>query len=230
MKIAFTGLELNPGKIKYNDEILNELEKKFQPKKFTPYFFEFAADDYDKSEAIAISKDKLFDLLIIDIEKLEIRRDRTTDENEKAVIEKSMKQLEAEKPICDMEFSEAEQPLIKMIAPFSLKPTYVSEEKSPDVNELIKKVMDKANVMFFYTAGKQEVRSWFVKKGSDIVTCAGKIHTDLARGFIKAEILKFSDMRQVFNMQEARSKGLTKLVDRDYIIQEGDIIEIRFNV
>ncbi len=62
------------------------------------------------------------------------------------------------------------------------------------------------------------------------MTCAGKIHSDLARGFIKADIVSYEDFLQVYNMQEARSKGLVKLVDRDYTIQEGDIIEIRFNI
>jgi len=69
-----------------------------------------------------------------------------------------------------------------------------------------------------------------VQRDSDIVTCAGKIHSDLARGFIKADIVSYDDFMQVYNMQEARSKGLVKLVDRDYIIREGDIIEIRFNI
>ena len=62
------------------------------------------------------------------------------------------------------------------------------------------------------------------------MTCAGKIHTDLAKGFIKADIVSFNDFKDVFNLQEARTKGLVKLVGREYIIQEGDIIEIRFNV
>lgn len=230
MKIAFTGLKIDAGKVKYNDEILVELEKKFLPKKLTPYFFEFVPDDYEKSEAISISRENLLDLLILDIEKLETRKPRTSDPAEIAVIEKGMKELESEKPICDYPWTEQELPLIRMIAPYSLKPTYVCEDKSPDVNELIKKVMEKAAVMFFYTAGKQEVRSWFVRKGSDIVTCAGKIHTDLAKGFIKADIMNFKDLPNFHNLQDAQKKGLAKLVDRDYIIQEGDIIEIRFNV
>ena len=68
------------------------------------------------------------------------------------------------------------------------------------------------------------------RQDSDIVTCAGKIHSDLARGFIKADIVSYQDFMQVYNMQEARTKGLVKLVDRDYTIRAGDIIEIRFNV
>jgi ribosome-binding ATPase YchF (GTP1/OBG family) len=82
----------------------------------------------------------------------------------------------------------------------------------------------------FYTADKKEVHAWPVKEGADIVTCAGKIHSDLAQGFIKADIVSYDDLIRVYNMQEARSKGLVKLVNRDYAICPGDIIEIRFNV
>ncbi len=74
------------------------------------------------------------------------------------------------------------------------------------------------------------MHAWPIKEGSDIVTCAGKIHSDLARGFIKADIVSYPDLMKVFNWQEARAQGLVRLVDRDYIIREGDVIEIRFNV
>ena len=72
--------------------------------------------------------------------------------------------------------------------------------------------------------------AWPVADGADIVSCAGKIHSDLARGFIKADIVSYQDLISVYNMQEARAKGLVKLVDRDYAICPGDIVEIRFNI
>ncbi len=230
MKISFTGIDLAEGKVKYNDPMLIELEKKFSPKKVSPFFAEFAKDSWDKAESIAIHADNLLDLLIVDIEKLENRIERAEDEKEKAFIKRCLAQLEKSLPICDLDFNEEEAGFLKLLSPLSGKPTYVCPEKSPAVNDLIKNVLEKAKYTFFYTAGKPEVHAWIVKKGSDIVTCAGKIHTDLAKGFIKADIVNFKDFKDVFNLQEARTKGLVKLVDRDYIIQEGDIIEIRFNV
>ena len=74
------------------------------------------------------------------------------------------------------------------------------------------------------------MHAWLVKKGSDAVTCAGKIHSDLARRFIKAEVVSFEDIMTAHNMQDARTKQLTKLVDGDYVIPGANIIEIRFNV
>jgi ribosome-binding ATPase YchF (GTP1/OBG family) len=230
MKISFTGLDLPEGKVKYNDPMLIELEKKFSPKKVSPFFAEFSKDNWDKAESIAIHSDNILDLLIVDIEKLENRLERAEDEKEKGFIKRCLTQLEKSLPLCDLVLTEEENALMKLLSPISSKPTLVTDEKSPDVNSLIKGVLDKANYTFFYTAGKPEVHAWLVRKGSDIVTCAGKIHTDLAKGFIKADIVNFNDFKDVFNMQEAKTKGLVKLVDRDYIIQEGDIIEIRFNV
>lgn len=187
-------------------------------------------DEFVKCDAVVISKEKVLDFLILDIEKLENRLGRTDDEKEKAVIKKCMANLEAEKPVCDLEFTEEERAIATLLAPLSLKGTVVLDDPNPDVNNVIKDALDKSGMSFFYTAGKPEVRSWFIKKGSTAVTCAGKIHTDLARGFIKADIVNIADFRNAHNLQDARTKGLVKLVDKDYVVQEGDIIEIRFNV
>ena len=127
------------------------------------------------------------------------------------------------------QFTEPELTLLKTLAPLSLKPTLVAAE-APELNDAITQVLKKSGIIFFYTADKKEVHAWPVQQDSDIVTCAGKIHSDLARGFIKADIIKYQDFMQVYNMAEARTKGLVKLVDRDYTIHAGDIIEIRFNV
>jgi ribosome-binding ATPase YchF (GTP1/OBG family) len=137
--------------------------------------------------------------------------------------------LEGEKPLCDGVYSPEELTLLKTLAPLSLKPTLVVKEPL-ELNDIIARVLEKANMVFFYTVGKQEVHAWPMPFHADIVTCAGKIHTDLARGFIKADIVKYEDFLNVFNMQEARTKKLVQLVDRDYLIEAGDIVEIRFNV
>jgi len=68
------------------------------------------------------------------------------------------------------------------------------------------------------------------KKNTDIVTCAGQIHSDLARGFIRADIVPFEEYFKYYNFKECKSKGVAKLVDKDYIVQPSDIIEIRFSV
>ena len=230
MKIAYTGLNLPQGKIKFNDEILLELVKKFQPKKMSPYYFEFFPDDYELADVIMINSECLLDLLILDIEKIEGRLTRTEEPFEKEVLEKSLVQLDEQKPICDLRWDDTEQAVIKALGLLSLTPTLVYDETSADMKLICRDGMKKASMMFFYTVGKQEVRAWLVEEETNAATCAGKIHSDLARGFIKAEIVSYEDIMKVHSMQDARSKELTKLVGHDYVVPVNSILEIRFNV
>ncbi len=229
MKICFVGLDLPEGKVKYQDERVISLDKKFSAKKVTPFYAEFIKEDCQSCDAFLVLREKALDLLINDLEKLETRRERSVDEAERRLLSRCLELLEQEIPLCDGRFDEAEAALLKPLAPLSLKPT-VMVESQPEVKEAIELVLRKAGITFFYTADKKEVHAWPVPANSDIVTCAGKIHSDLARGFIKAEIVTYEDLMSVYNWQEARTKGLVKLVDRDYTIREGDVIEIRFNV
>ncbi|MCG2712749.1 MAG: DUF933 domain-containing protein [Candidatus Omnitrophica bacterium] len=229
MKISFLGLDLPEGKIKYNDEILIKLTEKFAPKKVSPFFAAFVREDFVNADCIVIAKDKVLDFLIMDMEKVDNRIANSNDEAEKAALVKCQQNLEKEIPACDIDFSKEESVKIKELAPLSFTPTLIIEG-DVEVNDLIAKAFDKSGMMFFYTAGKQEVRSWPVKKDSDAVTCAGKIHSDLARGFIKAEIVNFRDFETVHNMQEAKAQGFVQLVDKGHIIKSGDILDIRFNV
>lgn len=229
MKIGFTGIDLQEGKIKYNDENLIALEKKDNPKKVSPFFAEFIRNEYIQTEVIIAQKNKILDLLIPDIEKIENRLARITDNTEKELMTKSLEFLEKETPLCDAQINEKEKEFLKSAALISIKPI-VKVEGNEDINTIIAMALEKANYMFFYTAGPKEVHAWLVKRASDIVTCAGKIHTDLARGFIKGDVVTFDDYMKCHNFNECKSKGLAKLVDRDYIVQPAEIIEIRFNV
>jgi len=229
MKVGVIGLDLPLGKVKYHDERFIELVKKCEPLKVTPYYVEFVQEDWEHADAFVVARDQLLDLLILDMEKLETRRERTVDPGEKALLHKGLEMLEQEQPLCDGDFTPAELAQLRALAPLSLKPTLVLGEPTT-VDEIIGRILAKAGIVFFYTVGKKEVHAWPVPRHADIVTCAGKIHTDLARGFIKADIVKYDDFLHVFNMQEARAKKLVQLVDRDYHIEDGDIVEIRFNI
>ena len=230
MKIACTELDLSEGKVKYQDPVFIDLAEKFQPAKVSPFYFELLIDDYEAANAIAIASENVLDLLILDYEKVEGRLARAEDAAEKEVLERGLAQLEAEKPVCDLSLDARERAIINAFGLLSFKPTVVVEDLSLDATAVCQAVMEKTGMMFFYTVGKQEVHAWLVEKDADAVTCAGKIHTDLARGFIKAELVSYDDMMTVHNMQDARSKGLTQLVDHDYTIPENSILDIRFNV
>lgn len=229
MKICFLGLDLPEGKVKYQDERVVHLDRKFKAKKVTPYYVEFIKDDCQTCDGFIVSRERVWDLLILDMEKLETRRDRTGDALEKELLSRCLEYVEKEMPLCDIDFNDEERTLLRQLAPLSLKPTLIVDAP-PEINDAIEQFLEKAGIVFFYTADTKEVHAWPVAEDADIVTCAGKIHSDLARGFIKAEIVRYEDLIRVHNWQEARTKGLVHLVDRDYTIRPGDVIEIRFNV
>ena len=82
----------------------------------------------------------------------------------------------------------------------------------------------------FFTAGKQEVRAWNVQKGSSIRQAAGKIHTDMYKGFIRAEVYSFHNFKQLGSESAVQNQGKLRLEGKDYLVQDGDIVYIRFNV
>jgi GTP-binding protein YchF len=82
----------------------------------------------------------------------------------------------------------------------------------------------------FLTAGKPEVRAWTIKKGTKAAKAAGKIHSDIERGFIRAEIVSFDDLAACGAMAAAKEKGLVRLEGRDYVMKDGDVVLFRFNV
>ena len=231
MKIGYIGLSLPEGKVKYKDENLVALEKKDKPKKLSPYFAEFMKEEFVHADVIAVHEDKLLDLLIFDMEKADARAERAETQLEKDLMVKCMEELENEVPISEIDFSEEEMEIIATANFFSFKPVLkLSDDDIDDVNVVIKKALDKAGYMFFYTSGPKESHAWLVKKNSDIVTCAGKIHSDLARGFIRGDVVSFDDYMAHHNFNECKSKGAAKVVEKDYIVQPNELIEIRFNV
>jgi len=230
MKVACLGVDVQEGKTKYEDPKLLKLVEKFSSDKVSSYFFEFVGGNYIKADAIAVSTEKLLDFLILDMEKIETRINNTTDETEKQILQKCLQNLEKEIPLCDVEFQESELVVLRALAPLSLKPTLIIGDRNIPISALIEEVLKKSNNIFFYTAAKKEVKAWLVKKDSQAIECAGKIHSDLARGFIKAEIVNFTDFESCHNMNDAKSKGLVKLVDKDCPVRDGDILDIKFNV
>ena len=98
------------------------------------------------------------------------------------------------------------------------------------MSRLIKVSYDLLNVHSFFTAGEKEVHVWTLRKGSNAREAAGTIHSDMEKGFIRAEVISFDDLVTYGSTAEARNHGRLRVEGKNYIIEDGDIIEIRFNI
>lgn len=101
---------------------------------------------------------------------------------------------------------------------------------SADRNALLRLMMDTSGQQVFLTAGPKEVRSWMFRKGGTAVEAAEAIHTDLARGFIRAEVMSCSDLLRLGSEREMKAQNLVRQEPKDYVVQEDDVLLIRFSV
>jgi hypothetical protein len=98
------------------------------------------------------------------------------------------------------------------------------------LDKLIRACYHLLDLISFLTAGPQEVRAWTIKKGTKAPQAAGKIHTDIERGFIRAEIIAFDDLNALKSMSAAKEAGKVRLEGKEYIVKDGDVAHFRFNV
>ena len=98
------------------------------------------------------------------------------------------------------------------------------------LDKVIKASYDLLGLMSFLTAGEPEVRAWTIKKGTKAPQAAGKIHSDIERGFIRAEIVSYDDLIREGSMNAAKEKGLVRSEGKEYIMKDGDVVLFRFNV
>ncbi len=100
----------------------------------------------------------------------------------------------------------------------------------PGLATLARVGFDTLGLQTYLTAGPKEARAWTIHKGDTAPMAAGVIHTDFQKGFIKAEIVSFADLEQYGSMQAAKEHGKVRMEGKDYIMQDGDVVEFRFNV
>lgn len=98
------------------------------------------------------------------------------------------------------------------------------------LSRMIKLSYDLLQLQSFFTVGEDEVRAWTVKRGASAVEAAGAIHTDLQRGFVRAEVVAYDDLISLGGMNEAKAKGKLRLEGKEYTVQDGDILHVRFNI
>ena len=96
--------------------------------------------------------------------------------------------------------------------------------------DLSKLIMSQLDLVTFITTGDKETKGWYLRSGLSAIEAAGKIHSDMKRGFIRSEVVNFEDFIKCGSMHSARGKGVLKVEGKDYVVKDGDIINVRFNV
>ncbi len=212
------------GKKAYKDKRLEKLKEKFKSDKLTYYSVEFIDRDPLICSCLLITEEEVLDFIVEDMEKIESLQKKLISDGD--ILDKAMSILEKGKPLFG-NLSTEEINLLKEYNLVTLKPILFLKGETPLSMDEIFKI---TSHIFFFTVNKKEARSYLIKKGTNIVEAAGKIHTDLARGFIRAEVFNINDLNEFHNLEEARQKNLLKNVGKDYIVQDGDVVNIKFKV
>ncbi len=100
----------------------------------------------------------------------------------------------------------------------------------PGVSKLVRSAYSMLNLVSFFTVGPKEIRAWTIRKGASAPEAAGAIHSDLQRGFIRAEVMKYADFIELGSEQACKEKGKLAVEGKNYVVEEADILHIRFNV
>lgn len=229
MKIFVQGAELR-GRYQLADAALDALAERYRSARRTYFSADFDQEQRQRADCFLISAEEQLDWMLEDTEILE--RHLYGDPARTGLLQRALDALERERPLNRESFTEAERNHLRGLNLGTLKPGAVIAGTPPEaeLQRHVRRLHQALGRIFFYTAGKTEARVWEVTAGAVIGAAAGQIHSDLERGFIRAEVFNAAALSEFRTPQEARAKGLLQVVDRSYRIASGDVIDVKFNV
>ncbi len=165
-------------------------------------------------------------LYIANVSEEQLTNEPEKDEKVKQVIEYAKNEQAEVIPLC----VKIEEELASLESEDQLEMLDALGLKESGLDKVIKASYDLLGLMSFLTAGEPEVRAWTIQKGTKAPQAAGKIHTDIERGFIRAEIVSYEDLIREGSMNNVKEKGLMRSEGKEYVMQDGDVVLFRFNV
>lgn len=230
VKIAVIGLDFPLGKQPLVDERLEKLKHIFHSPDTIFIQIEFQDADHIKvADGILCEKEKKLDLVLSDLELIENRL--AVEQQDKELLLRCKESLEKEIFLNEVPFSDEERKTLLGLNLTTLKPiTFEDKENLESTPEIIRRIYNDCGMISFFTVNEKQLRAWPVKKGTSVYQASGSIHSDIQRGFIKAEVVGFEDLIKCGALNTAKGKGLVKLENKEYIVRDGDIIQIKFNV
>ena len=232
MKICLFGVSgIALGKHNIKDPRLDQADKLAEAQKKT-YAQADVVEEKEllTADAILTTRPTLSDLLMKDLDAVETRLNRDPGEAEKAVLQKLADALMSEKPVSAIGLTADELKAISAHNFYSDKPVVVAEEAElagPDA--LLVRAFKESGYLSFLTVGGKENRAWPIRAGVTAWEAAGTIHTDIQKGFIRAEIISFADFVEAGGETQAKRAGKQRLELKTYVVQDYDVVNFRFN-
>lgn len=233
MKIGILGTDIFvQGKANLVDERVKALKAMFNSPKEV-YIQADIIIDQDKlveADGIIAPEGAKLDLIVHDMEFAETRLSRCEDPAEKTLLTNFKNQLDKEGLLCDLKISDADKELISGYSLWSIRPIYLARpEELEDKNKLLFNAYSHFGYISFFTAGDKDSHAWSIKKGTTAWEAAGAIHSDIQKGFIRAEVTAYEQLLADGSLSKARSNNHVRLEMKDYVVQDGDYMVIRTN-
>lgn len=233
MKIGVFSIEgFVSGKANIIDSRLEILKQMFNSPKKVYLQADIVTDKerFVEAEGIICPEAQKIDLILTDLEFAETRLSRITDESEKNLFIRFKELLDSEKFLSEVSLSEDEKKMISGYSLLTTKPIYLArQDEIENKDEVLFKAYYSFGYIAFFTAGEKDAHSWAIKKGTNAWEASGAIHSDIQKGFIRAEVVSWADLSNDGSLSRSRSNNHLRLEMKDYIVQDGDYIVFRCN-
>jgi len=183
-----------------------------------------------QADVIVVGRDRFPDLILHDLEFVEKRLERDPQPTERELLLRIRRELEEERTLYQTGLSSEELQVIASHGFKTHKPVIVASESELDnPGELLLKAFREAGYICFLTVGGKENRAWPIRSGTTAWEAAGAIHSDIQKGFIRAEVISYKDLVDAGGETEAKRAGKLRLEHKGYVVQDYDIVSFRFN-
>jgi ribosome-binding ATPase len=230
MKIALFGIsDIKLGKHNLKDPRFDQADKLVEADKKTYAQVDVLGEEQLlDADGILATPDSKADLLLKDLEFVETRLGREPQEAERAALTKIQSLLESERFLFNAGLSPAELEAVAAHSFYTNKPITVAVPQE-DPEALMVRAFGESGYICFLTVGGKENRAWPIRKGTTAWEAAGTIHTDIQKGFIRAEIIGFADFIEASGETQAKRAGKQRLELKQYVVQDYDLVNFRFN-
>jgi len=232
MKIALFGIAGIPaGRHNIKDPRLDQADTLVEAKKKTYAQVDVVGDDETlTADTILTTRSALADLLTKDLDFVEARLGRDPAPAEKAVLDKLAEGLISEHTVLQQGLAPEEMQVIAAHNFHTHKPVVVADDgELSNPEALLLRAYRESGWISFLTVGGKENRAWPVRGGATAWEAAGTIHTDIQKGFIRAEVISFADFVECGGETEAKRAGKQRLELKTYVVQDCDVVNFRFN-